>query len=155
MTSHPEKFPREPKKRSIVRATLLTSFFAKKSHIDFSKPTRLNADLRNLYGASKKNIWFLTLPPKVLDMAWESAFYEILSIAKENIKRVATRPGKIVILLTGGSMGNQRAREDIEQFCRGPWDGQTDITCMPAAKCLEIVSRYVIKTHKVQVMSSI
>lgn len=109
-----ERFP--DKHRRIIRAAFLDTFFREKAQMPLDKPKRLIINLQSILGESDKHTFAIDISVEVLNAAWDTAYRHILNIAKENIQRVAKR-GDIFILLSGGSIANPKAKNEIMEFC--------------------------------------
>lgn len=104
----------------IVRAALLKQFFLKKTDPDYKNDRRLKVELDEILDPSslgRETTYIVHLPGEEVRKAWEQAFRDVIDLAKKNISRIALRNKKILILLSGGSIENVRAREEIEGYC--------------------------------------
>lgn len=112
-----ERFPN--KHRRIIRAAFLDTFFREKAQLPLDKPKRLIINLQSKFGESDKHTFAIDIPVEVLNAAWDTAYRPILNQAKEYIQLVAKREDieKIFILLSGGSIANLKAKNEIMEFC--------------------------------------
>ncbi|KAL2275754.1 hypothetical protein FJTKL_01610 [Diaporthe vaccinii] len=113
-----ERFP--SKHRRIIRAAFLDVFFREKAQLPLDKPKRLIINLQSILGESDKHTFAINIPVEVLIAAWDTAYRQILNLAKENIQLVSKRQGinKVFILLSGGSIANSKAKNEIMEFCK-------------------------------------
>lgn len=111
-----ERFP--SKHRRIIRAAFLDVFFREKAQLPLDKPKRLIINLQSILGESDKHTFAINIPVEVLIAAWDTAYRQILNLAKENIQLVSKRQdiNKIFILLSGGSIANSKAKNEIMEF---------------------------------------
>lgn len=112
-----ERFPE--KHRHIIRAAFLDTFFREKAQLPLDKPKRLIINLLSILGESEKHTFAIDIPVEALNTAWDTAYRQILNLAKENIQLVAQRQDftKVFILLSGGSIANSKAKMEIMEFC--------------------------------------
>lgn len=112
-----QRFPEED--WHIVRAALLKQFFLKKT-TDYKSDRCLKVELDEILDPSSirgESTHKFRLPGDEVRKAWDLAFRDVLETAKKNINRMAQRNKNILILLSGGSIENVRAREEIEGYC--------------------------------------
>ncbi|KAG6359914.1 hypothetical protein INS49_010967 [Diaporthe citri] len=112
-----ERFP--DKHRRTIRAAFLDVFFREKAQLPLDKPKRLIINLQSMLGESDKHTFAIDIPVEVLNAAWDTAYRQILNLAKKNIQLVAKREDveKVFILLSGGSIANSKAKNEIMEFC--------------------------------------
>ncbi|KAK7740337.1 hypothetical protein SLS63_001540 [Diaporthe eres] len=113
-----ERFP--SKHRRIIRAAFLDVFFREKAQLPLDKPKRLLINLQSVLGESDKHTFAIYIPSEVLIAAWNTAYRQILDLAKKNILLVSKRQdiNKVFILLSGGSIANTKAKNEIMEFCK-------------------------------------
>lgn len=144
MSDYPQTYPKEPNRRATVRRAFLEEFYRAKATVGLGNPQHLHANLRNAWGNSRKNEWNVTISPQALIRAWESAFRDVLNLAKHNINRVSKREGhRIMVLLSGGSMANDHARQEIESYCEDLKSAGINLTCKSVERDFEVLTRFV------------
>jgi len=74
-----------------------------------------------------------------LKREWESAFREAISLATENIRRVARTERRLKVLLTGGSANSENLRSEIKYVCDRLCEEGFDVKCNVVAKELDVV----------------
>lgn len=114
-----DRFPKN--RRNMIRAAFLDKFFQDKANLPWNRPTyRLHIDLQNELGDFEKHRFAIDLPVESLKDSWEKAYRGVLDLAKDNIRRAATKDKRVFVLLSGGSIANLKARDEIQDFC-GKW----------------------------------
>lgn len=114
----PERFP--AKHRNMIRKALLDKFFQDKADLPLDRPTyRLNIDLSNKLGENEKHTFAIDISVEELNAAWDTAYRQILNLAKENIRLVCEKEDvkKVFILLSGGSIANPKAKNEMMDAC--------------------------------------
>lgn len=107
-----KRYPEEH--RHTIRAGFLNEFFRKKANLPLDRPKFLKVDLESIPGS-----FSIRLPVQVLKDAWEKAYRDVLELAKEQIELLAGQAhlDGIFILLSGGSISNFQAREELVHYC--------------------------------------
>ncbi|KUI59409.1 hypothetical protein VP1G_06626 [Cytospora mali] len=120
--THQNKDERIPEEHwQVVRAALLKEFFLQKTKDDYKNRRQLTVKLNEILGSStlgKEPCYMITIPGERVNDTWEKAFRDIINMAKKNISRIAKTDRDILVLLTGGSIENVRARDEIMGFCK-------------------------------------
>lgn len=113
-----QRFP--DKDWHLVKAALLKQFFLKKTNTDYKSDRRLKVELDEILDPSSvraETTYMVRLPGDQVLNAWNLAFRDVIDMAKKNITRMAQRNKRMLILLSGGSIENLRAKEEIEGYC--------------------------------------
>ncbi|ROW08645.1 hypothetical protein VPNG_06152 [Cytospora leucostoma] len=105
----------------IVKAALLGKFFERKAE-EREHARRLTVVLQDVLDPSDLDHdaspnYTINLTGEQVKSAWEDAFRDAIDMAKDNISRIVKTTKDILILLSGGSIKNTRAREELTNFC--------------------------------------
>ncbi|KAL1884007.1 hypothetical protein Daus18300_000116 [Diaporthe australafricana] len=129
------RFP--AKYRNFLRKAFLDQFFENKAEITFDEETentlqkttyRLQVNLQNKrnepeYKAIsidlKKKYVYIDIPMHALRDAWRDGYREILDVAKKCIELHAKKRdlGRVFVLLSGGSIANPEAKNELTVLC--------------------------------------
>ncbi|KAK7735281.1 hypothetical protein SLS53_007672 [Cytospora paraplurivora] len=105
----------------IVKAALLGKFFEGKAE-ERENARRLTVVLHEVLDPSDLNnyespTYTIKITGEQVKSAWELAFRDAIDLAKDNISRIVKTTKDILVLLSGGSIKNTRAREELTNFC--------------------------------------
>lgn len=79
---------------------------------------RLFASMTDVF-PDDTNMYHLYLKPADISQAWQLGFREAIDLALKKIRELpASSQGRTVVILSGGSMLNYQARNEIEQACK-------------------------------------
>lgn len=107
----------------IVKADLLRIFFMGRAKVqDQEIARRLTVVLDRVLDPSDADnysspTYTIRLAGEQVKRAWEQAFRKAIDMAQANISRIVKAKKDILILLSGGSIKNTRAREELTNFC--------------------------------------
>lgn len=77
----------------------------------------LNVSIKDTF-CDNKNLYTIHLQTKEIQHAWDLGYKSAITLAKNKIRLLpAPSRGKTIIILSGGSMQNKKARTEMEDFC--------------------------------------